>query len=56
MKMEYLVKAKGDGVVDKVLVEMDAAVSMKQKLVEMQWVDSIKKQLSIIHEIIKATR
>lgn len=36
MKMEYLVKAKTDGTVGKMLVEDGATVNMKQKLVEMQ--------------------
>lgn len=36
MKMEYLVKAKADGTVAKMLVEDGATVNMKQKLVEMQ--------------------
>lgn len=36
MKMEYLVKAKADGTVGKMLVEDGATVNMKQKLVEME--------------------
>jgi 3-methylcrotonyl-CoA carboxylase alpha subunit len=36
MKMEYLVKAKVDGTVGKMLVEDGATVNMKQKLVEME--------------------